>query len=166
MSFPAYPIKRSLTSDKLYNVRLLLVLLFLVQVCFEIIDPLAIQKIVDNKATYYAKIDVLPEWTRPELTENVPAISIWIDGSHALRKYEFQCSAADRYSPLSGFEIVDVRLVGDFHYRIRSQKNPLLYGTCSAKAGAASRPEAGFGRIRLLIDMTCYSLLYSGEAKC
>ena len=75
---------------------------------------MAIQKVVDNKATYYAKIDVLPEWTRPELTENVPAISIWIDESHALRKYEFQCSAADRYSPLSGFEIVDVRLVSGY----------------------------------------------------
>lgn len=84
------------------------------------IDPLVIQKVVDNKATYYAKIDVLPEWTRPELTENVPAISIWIDESHALRKYEFQCSAADRYSTLSGFEIVDVRLVSDSRYRIRT----------------------------------------------
>ena len=79
--------------------------------CFEIIDPLTIKKVVDNKATYYSTIDVLPEWTRPNETENVAAISIWIDDAQALRKYEFQCSRADEYSPLSGYKITDVRLV-------------------------------------------------------
>ncbi|CAH3028156.1 unnamed protein product [Porites evermanni] len=81
----------------------------LTKVCFEIIDPLTIKKVVDNKATYYSTIDVLPEWTRPNETENVPAISIWIDDAEALRKYEFQCSKADEYSPLSGYKITDVR---------------------------------------------------------
>lgn len=80
-----------------------------VKVCFEIIDPLTIKKVVDNKATYYAKIDVLPEWTRPDQTGNVPAFSIWIDEAQALRKYEFQCSKSDKYTPLAGYDITEVR---------------------------------------------------------
>ena len=89
---------------------------FLVQVCFEIVSPLTIKKVVDNKATYYARIDVLPSWTRPEQTENVPAISIWIDETQLLRKYEFQCSKSDKYSPQAGFEITDVRSVDTYLY--------------------------------------------------
>ena len=79
--------------------------------CFEIIDPLTIKKVVDNKATYYSRIDVLPEWTRPDESGNVPAISIWIDEAQLLRKYEFHCSKSDRYTPLTGFTITDVRSV-------------------------------------------------------
>ena len=82
---------------------------FLVQVCFEIISPLTIKTVVDNKATYYSRIDVIPQWTRPDVTGNVPAISIWIDEAQALRKYEFQCATADKYSPITGYEITDVR---------------------------------------------------------
>ena len=89
---------------------------FLVQVCFEIVSPLTIKKVVDNKVTYYASIDVLPSWTRPEQTENVPAISIWIDETQLLRKYEFQCSKSDKYSPQAGFEITDVRSVHTYLY--------------------------------------------------
>ncbi|XP_068704567.1 uncharacterized protein [Montipora foliosa] len=79
------------------------------KVCFEIIDPLTIKKVVDNKATYYSRIDVLPEWTRPDESGNVPAISIWIDEAKLLRKYEFHCSKSDRYTPLTGFTITNVR---------------------------------------------------------
>ena len=84
--------------------------------CFEIVSPLTIKKVVDNKVTYYASIDVLPSWTRPEQTENVPAISIWIDETQLLRKYEFQCSKSDKYSPQAGFEITDVRSVDTYLY--------------------------------------------------
>ena len=77
--------------------------------CFEIVDPLTIKKVVDNKATYYANIDAIPEWTKPDQSENVPAISIWIDEAQALRKYEFQCAKSDKYTPLSGYEITEVR---------------------------------------------------------
>ena len=77
--------------------------------CFEIIDPLTINKVVTNKATYYKIIDALPEWTKPELTETVPAFTIWIDESQALRKYEFQCAKSDEYVPLTGYVMKDVR---------------------------------------------------------
>ena len=81
----------------------------IVQVCFEIIDPLTINKVVINKESYYTKIDALPEWTKPALTENVPAFTIWIDESQALRKYEFQCAKSDEYVPLTGYVMKDVR---------------------------------------------------------
>ena len=81
----------------------------IVQVCFEIIDPLTINKVVTNKETYYTKIDALPEWTKPALTENVPAFTIWIDESQNLRKYEFQCAKSDEYVPLTGYVIKNVR---------------------------------------------------------
>lgn len=79
--------------------------------CFEIIDPLTIKKVVDNKATYYSRIDVLPEWTRPDESGNVAAISIWIDAAQLLRKYEFQCAKSDQYTPLPGYSITKVRSV-------------------------------------------------------
>ena len=79
--------------------------------CFEIIYPLTIKKVVDNKATYYSRIDVLPEWTRPDESGNVAAISIWIDAAQLLRKYEFQCAKSDRYTPLAGYSITKVRSV-------------------------------------------------------
>ena len=82
---------------------------YIVQVCFEIIDPLTINKVVTNKATYYTRIDALPEWTKPALTDNVPAFTIWIDESQALRKYEFQCARSDEYVPLTGYVMKDVR---------------------------------------------------------
>ena len=83
--------------------------LAILQVCFEIIDPLTINKVVTNKATYYTRIDALPEWTKPALTENVPAFTIWIDESQNLRKYEFQCAKSDEYVPLTGYVMKDVR---------------------------------------------------------
>ncbi|KAL9979352.1 hypothetical protein ACROYT_G017003 [Oculina patagonica] len=79
------------------------------KICFEIIDPLTINKVVTNKATYYSKIDALPEWTKPALTENVPAFTIWIDEAQALRKYEFQCAKSVEYVPLTGYVMKDVR---------------------------------------------------------
>ncbi|XP_067053119.1 uncharacterized protein [Acropora muricata] len=81
----------------------------LTKLCFEIIDPLSIGKVVSNKATYYSKIDALPEWTKPELTENVPTFSIWIDERQALRKYEFQCAQSEEYVPFTGYILVSVR---------------------------------------------------------
>lgn len=88
-----------------------------IQVCFEIIDPLTIKKVVDNKASYYANIDVLPGWTRPDQSGNVPAISIWIDEAQALRKYEFQCAKSDEYTPLTGYKLTDVRSVDFLNFR-------------------------------------------------
>ena len=70
---------------------------------------MTINKVVTNKATYYTRIDALPEWTKPALTENVPAFTIWIDESQALRKYEFQCAKSDEYVPLTGYVMKDVR---------------------------------------------------------
>lgn len=70
---------------------------------------MTIGKIVSNKATYYSKIDALPEWTKPALTENVPAITIWIDEAQALRKYEFQCAKSDEYVPHTGYVMRAVR---------------------------------------------------------
>ena len=77
--------------------------------CFDIVDSLTIKKIVDNKATYYANIDAIPGWTKPEQTEYVPGISIWIDEAQALRKYEFQVEKSAKYVPISGYEMTDVR---------------------------------------------------------
>ena len=79
--------------------------------CFEIVDSLTIKEIVDNKATYYANIDAIPGWTKPEQTEYVSGISIWIDEAQALRKYEFQVDKSANYVPISGYEMTDVRLV-------------------------------------------------------
>lgn len=79
------------------------------QVCFEITTSLTIDKVVTNRARYYKSIDALPEWTKPELTETVPAFTIWIDESQSLRKYEFQCAKSDEYVPLPGFIMKDVR---------------------------------------------------------
>ncbi|KAJ7381185.1 hypothetical protein OS493_004785 [Desmophyllum pertusum] len=81
----------------------------LTKVCFEIIDPLTIKKVVDNIATYYSKISAIPGWTKTEQTENVPGISIWIDEAQLLRKYEFQCDKSAKYVPISGYEMTDVR---------------------------------------------------------
>nr|XP_058970077.1 uncharacterized protein LOC131796502 [Pocillopora verrucosa] len=79
------------------------------KVCFEITTSLTIDKVVTNRAGYYKSIDALPEWTKPELTETVPAFTIWIDESQSLRKYEFQCAKSDEYVPLPGFIMKDVR---------------------------------------------------------
>ena len=78
--------------------------------CFEIIDPLTIKKVVDNKATYYANIDAIPGWTKTEQTEYVLGFSIWIDETPALRKYEFPVDKSAKYVPISGYEMTDVRL--------------------------------------------------------
>ena len=81
-----------------------------IQICFELVDIVLIEKVVNNKATYYTRIDSLPEFTKPDpAVEAVPGITIWMDESHALRKYEFQCAKADKYSPIGGFEMTDVR---------------------------------------------------------
>ena len=68
-----------------------------------------IGKVVSNGASYYSTIDPLPEWTRPALTDNVPAMSIWIDESQALRKYEFQCAKSEEYVPHPGYVLRSVR---------------------------------------------------------
>lgn len=88
-----------------------IIILFYFQVCFETIDPLTIKKVVDNKATYYSRIDAIPGWTKTEETEYVLGISIWIDETPALRKYEFQVDRSAKYVPITGYEMTDVRLV-------------------------------------------------------
>lgn len=64
---------------------------------------------MSNKAIYYSKIDAIPEWTKPALTENVPAFTIWIDEAQTLRKYEFLCAKSDEYVPFSGYVVTNVR---------------------------------------------------------
>lgn len=80
-----------------------------IQICFEIIDPLTIEKIVTNKAAYYVKISALPGWTKPELNETIPGFTIWIDEAQALRKYEFLCAKSEKYVPYTEFVMQDVR---------------------------------------------------------
>ncbi|XP_020601762.1 uncharacterized protein LOC110040832 [Orbicella faveolata] len=81
----------------------------LTKVCFEMIDPLTIKKVVDNIAKYYANIDAIPGWTKTEQTEYVLGFSIWIDDTPALRKYEFQVDKSAKYVPITGYEMTDVR---------------------------------------------------------
>ena len=85
--------------------------MYFFQVCFELVDLVTIKTIVDNVASSYANTAEIPEWTKPEQTEYVPGISIWIDEAKALRKYEFQVDKAPNYVPISGYEMTDVRSV-------------------------------------------------------
>ena len=80
------------------------------QICFELVDPLLISKMV-TKATYYTKIDSLPKFDKPAITENVPAMTIWLDDTLRTRKYEFQCAKSDEYTPHTGFTLYNVRYV-------------------------------------------------------
>ena len=74
-------------------------------------DPITIKKVVDNKATYYARIDAIPGWTKTDQAENALGFSIWIDAAQLLRKYEFQVDRSAKYVPISGYEMTDVRFV-------------------------------------------------------
>lgn len=110
----------------------------LTKVCFEIIDPLTINKVVTNKATYYSKISAIPEWTKPELTETVPAFTIWIDESQALRKYEFQCAKSDEYVPFTGFIVKNVRFT---YYTEGNSQTFKAKGDHYIETGTAFRTE-------------------------
>lgn len=81
----------------------------LTKICFEIVDPLQVGKVVTNKATYYDKISPIPNWKRPEHKTLVPAIYITLDENKQLRNYEFVCGKSDKYVPMNGFTIEDVR---------------------------------------------------------
>lgn len=82
--------------------------------CVEIIDPLHILKMVNNKATYYNRTDPLPAMTKPGMYEYVTGLTVTLDESASnyyrkLKKYEFQIGTADEYVPQTGFKLKDVR---------------------------------------------------------
>ncbi|KAK3707599.1 hypothetical protein QZH41_017860, partial [Actinostola sp. cb2023] len=86
---------------------------FFTKVCFEIIDPLHILKIVNNKASYYNRTRALPSWTIPGMFEYVPGITITIDTGanyvEKLKKYEFQVATSNEYVPSSSIKMTSVR---------------------------------------------------------
>ncbi|KAK3701098.1 hypothetical protein QZH41_015878, partial [Actinostola sp. cb2023] len=86
---------------------------FFTKVCFEIIDPLHILKIVNNKASYYNRTRALPSWTIPGMFEYVPGITITIDTGanyvEKLKKYEFQIATSNEYVPSSTIKMTSVR---------------------------------------------------------
>ncbi|XP_068704515.1 uncharacterized protein [Montipora foliosa] len=110
----------------------------LTKVCFELVDPLNIGKVVSNGASYYSKIDPLPEWTRPPLTDNVPAMSIWIDESQALRKFEFQCAKSEEYVPHPGYVLRSVRFS---YYTEGNSQTFKAKGDFTVSSGAVFKSE-------------------------
>ena len=79
--------------------------------CFEPALSINVGTMVDNKFAQYNKTTVLPEFTKPGMQENVPALAVWVDENGDLRKAEFQCGFSTEYVPITGYKLQEVRLV-------------------------------------------------------